>query len=90
MTEATFESVKGKLEVIAPYLRHSHAAKVIIKFQNTNGNFSAENFQAGLAKFKGLKGTSQYKKFDLLHTRDRYSTNKKAKLENLTGTRAGL
>lgn len=67
MTEATFESVKGKLEVIAPYLRHSHATKVITKFQNTNGNFSAENFQAGLAKFKGLKGTSQYKKFDLIY-----------------------
>ena len=32
-----------------------------------NGNFSAENFQAGLAKFNGLKGTSQYKKFDLIY-----------------------
>lgn len=32
-----------------------------------NGNFSEENFQAGLAKFKGLKGTSQYKKFDLIY-----------------------
>ena len=30
MTEATFESVKGKLEVIAPNLRHSHAAKITI------------------------------------------------------------
>ena len=35
MTEVTFESVKGKLEVIAPYLRHSHATKVITNFQNT-------------------------------------------------------
>ena len=32
-----------------------------------NGNFSAENFQTGLAKFNGLKGTSQYKKFDLIY-----------------------
>lgn len=32
-----------------------------------NGNFSAENFQVGLAKFNGLKGTSQYKKFDLIY-----------------------
>lgn len=32
-----------------------------------NGNFSAENFQAGLAKFNGLKETSQYKKFDLIY-----------------------
>ncbi len=32
-----------------------------------NGNFSAQNFQTGLAKFKGLKGTSQYKKFDLIY-----------------------
>ena len=30
VTEATFESVKGKLEVIAPNLRHSHAAKITI------------------------------------------------------------
>ena len=36
MTEATFGSVKGKLEVIAPYLRHSHDAKVITIFQNTS------------------------------------------------------
>ena len=35
MTEVTFESVKGKLEVIAPYLRHSHATKLITIFQNT-------------------------------------------------------
>lgn len=35
MTEVTLESVKGKLEVIAPYLRHSHATKVITNFQNT-------------------------------------------------------
>lgn len=28
MTEATFYSVKGKLEVIAPYLRHSHTTKI--------------------------------------------------------------
>nr|DAH57871.1 MAG TPA: hypothetical protein [Bacteriophage sp.] len=28
--------MKGKLEVIAPYLRHSHAAKVITIFQNTS------------------------------------------------------
>lgn len=32
-----------------------------------NGNFSAANFQAGLAKFNGLKGTSQYKKFHLIY-----------------------
>lgn len=32
-----------------------------------NGNFSAENFQTGLAKFNGLKGTSQHKKFDLIY-----------------------
>ena len=32
-----------------------------------NGNFSTENFQAALAKFNGLKGTSQYKKFDLIY-----------------------
>lgn len=32
-----------------------------------NENFSSENFQIGLAKFNGLKGTSQYKKFDLIY-----------------------
>ena len=32
-----------------------------------NDNFSAENFNAGYAMFKGLKGTSQYKKFDLIY-----------------------
>ncbi len=32
-----------------------------------NGNFSSENFQTGLAKFNGLKGTSQYRKFDLIY-----------------------
>nr|DAI35069.1 MAG TPA: hypothetical protein [Caudoviricetes sp.]DAT21341.1 MAG TPA: hypothetical protein [Caudoviricetes sp.] len=28
--------MKGKLEVIAPYLRHSHTAKVTTIFQNTS------------------------------------------------------
>ncbi len=32
-----------------------------------NGNFSTEKFLTGLAKFNGLKGTSQYKKFDLIY-----------------------
>ena len=31
------------------------------------GNFSIENFYTGLAKFEGLKGTSQYKKFKLIY-----------------------
>ena len=35
MTEATFESVKGKLEVIAPYLRHSHTVKITTIFPIT-------------------------------------------------------
>lgn len=41
-------------------------AKIAVLFF-PNGNFSVENFQAGLAKFNGLKGTSQYKKFDLIY-----------------------
>ena len=32
-----------------------------------NGNFSSENFNAGYAMFNGLKGTSQYKKFQLIY-----------------------
>ena len=32
-----------------------------------NGNFSAGNFNAGYAMFKGLEGTSQYKKYDLIY-----------------------
>lgn len=32
-----------------------------------NGNYSSENFQIGLAKFNGLKGTSQHKIFDLIY-----------------------
>lgn len=32
-----------------------------------NENYSSENFQIGLAKFNGLKGTSQHKIFDLIY-----------------------
>lgn len=32
-----------------------------------NGNYSSEKFQIGLAKFNGLKGTSQHKIFDLIY-----------------------
>lgn len=32
-----------------------------------NGNFTSENLLAGLAKFNGLRGTPQYKKFDLIY-----------------------
>ena len=32
-----------------------------------NGNFNAEEFNSGLAKFNGLKGTSQYKLFDFIY-----------------------
>lgn len=32
-----------------------------------NGNFNTEEFNSGLAKFNGLKGTSQYKLFDFIY-----------------------
>lgn len=32
-----------------------------------NGNFNTEEFNSGLAKFNGLKGTSQYKVFDFIY-----------------------
>jgi hypothetical protein len=32
-----------------------------------NDNFSAENFEAGYSKFYGLKGTPQFKEFDLIY-----------------------
>ena len=32
-----------------------------------NGNFNVEEFNSGLAKFNGLKGTSQYKLFDFIY-----------------------
>lgn len=32
-----------------------------------NGNFNTEEFNNGLAKFNGLKGTSQYKLFDFIY-----------------------
>lgn len=42
------------------------ASKIAVLFF-PNGNYSSENFQIGLAKFNGLKGTSQHKIFDLIY-----------------------
>lgn len=32
-----------------------------------NGNFTTESFERGLAKYNGLKGTSQYRQFDTIY-----------------------
>lgn len=41
-------------------------AKVAVLFF-PNGNFSADNFYHGLAKYTGLKSTSQYRKFERIY-----------------------